>query len=446
MYSKEASDAIIRAGAAVGDRISITSQSGKFEGLLMPRIEAGDPDCITIKLDSGYNIGVSCHGSQISLLSKAAQKEEKAGAARTSTLIGRHASHISLLSCGGTIASRVDYKTGAVSPSLGAQELAAAYPRLSAAAPISVRTIFSILSEDMRPSYWEALSEQVAAEFADGAAGVVIAHGTDTMGYSAAALSYALQNLPGPVVFTGSQRSSDRGSTDAAQNLYCSCMAARADFAAVAICMHETLSDTFNALHIGTRVRKAHTSSRSAFRSIGLKPMARIGAENGQFTSIWERLPKKGAEKISLRGKFSGNVHLAWSYPGINAKTVEKWADYDGVVIAGTGLGHVPLEGGDAFSKHSLLKPLEELITSGVPVAMAPQTLAGRVHLQVYSTGRHLARIGVIGHGADWLPETAYVKMCWALGQTKDAREVRKIMETPTSYDILPRSPIESSE
>jgi glutamyl-tRNA(Gln) amidotransferase subunit D len=444
MYSGNAKGLIEKAGARQGDTVSVDSATGRFEGVLMPRIESGDRSCIVLKLDSGYNIGIDGKSAKVRLVKKTQEREKKQEVG--GMIEGRQPSHISLLSTGGTISSKIEYKTGAVVSSLSARDLAEANPRLSQFGPIDVKSVFSIMSEDMQPSHWETLAKEAAAAFSDGAQGVVITHGTDTLGYSAAALSYALSNLPGPVILTGSQRSSDRGSSDAPQNLLCSCAAARGDFAIVGACMHEGTSDTFNALHIGTRVRKSHTSTRAAFRSVGVKPAARINADTCQIEKIWEKLPVKSTGKPSVHAKFSDNVHLAWMYPGLNKKTVEKWSDYDGVVIAATGLGHVNVFFSDMGSKFSVLKPLEELISSGVPVVFAPQALSGRLNLNVYAPQRMLAQIGVIGHGADWLPETAYVKLCWALGQAKDSKKVAEIMMKPAAFDITDKSAIDDLE
>ncbi len=444
MYSGHAKELLEKAGAHQGDIVSIDSGNGHFEGVLMPRIGSGDTSCLVVKLDSGYNIGLEGKNAKVRLVKKGEEKAKKPEVG--GVIEGRLPTHISLLSTGGTISSKKKNKTRAGVSSLSARDLAQANPRLSQFAPIKVKSVFSIMSEDMQPSHWETLAKEVAAELSDGSQGVVITHGTDTMGYTAAALSYALSNLPGPVILTGSQRSSDRGSSDAPQNLLCSCAAARGDFALVGVCMHEGTSDTLNALHIGTRVRKSHTSTRAAFKSIGVKPAARINADTCQIEKLWEALPARESGKPSVHAKFSDNVHLAWMYPGLTRKTVEKWSDYDGVVIAATGLGHVNVFFSDMNSKYSVLKPLEELIASGVPVVFAPQALSGRLNLNVYAPQRMLSQIGVIGHGADWLPETAYVKLCWALGQAKDAKKVAEIMMKPTAFDITERSAIDELE
>lgn len=454
MYSPPVEKALQTAGIKIGEPLRYEREGQVFEGLLMPRPDIGDPQVLVLKLKSGYNIGMSMTEAKIS--KGAGRAEDFLSAVPTGASVYRpkmtggvslsNQPPIHLISTGGTIASKVDYVTGAVHPQLGADELMATIPRLASVGPLKTKSLLSLLSEDMRPEHWTAIAKGVADAFKDGAHGVVIPHGTDTMGYTAAALSFALEDLPGPVIITGSQRSPDRGSTDAPANLFSSCAAARADWAGVAICMHADSSDRINHLHWGTRVLKAHTSMRGAFRSIGLPPIGRIDTDSGEVVVTDTAVPKRDmSRKIVLKDLFSSNAHLAWIYPGITPKTVESWADFDGVLLSGTGLGNAPVWSSDPTSPHSILPALKELHKSGVVVAMASQTLGGRVNMDVYSGGRLLREAGVLGQGCDWLAETAYVKLCWALGQEKDQKKVRLILETPRQRDILARSRVEDA-
>jgi glutamyl-tRNA(Gln) amidotransferase subunit D len=454
MYSPAVQRLLMQAGVKVGEPVIIERGGQSFEGLLMPRPDIGDESCLVLKLKSGYNIGISVEGAKVS--KGAGRAEDFLGAvpvgaktyspSRAASASERTRSPIYLLSTGGTIASKVDYATGAVSPQLDANELLASIPALSSLAPLKTRSILSLLSEDLLPQHWALFAQGVADAFKDGAEGIVIAHGTDTMGYSAAALSYALADLPGPVVLTGAQRSPDRGSSDAPDNLYASCLSARAPWAGVAICMHAGADDSISHLHWGTRVRKSHSSARSAFRSVGMPPIGRVDVRPGQVVLTDSEVPESDSSRhLSLKNKFSENAHMAWIYPGLTPRSVEKWADYDGVLMAGTGLGHAPVWSADPSSKHSILPALRQLHSSGVLLAMASQTMGGRVNMDVYSPGRLLQEAGVIGQGCDWLAETAYVKMCWAIGQEKDSKKAAKLMLTPRARDLLPRSPIDEA-
>lgn len=461
MYSPEVQKQLAAAHLSIGDRLRYGLGSKNAEGLLLPHTDLGDPTCLILKLDSGYNIGLKAEGAKLEKIGGKKGETHPQPAAKTSP--SSHAasfpsplSHapiphrppLAILGTGGTIASKVDYATGAVHPTLSAQEMLDAYPRLASFGPLSAKSILNILSEDMRPEYWTQMAQGVSDAFSDGAQGVVITHGTDTLGYSSAALAFALDGLSGPVILTGAQRSPDRGSSDAAQNLVCSAAAARADFSGVAVCMHASSSDDFNLLHHGTRVRKSHTSGRWAFRSIGVPPIGKVMADSGQVVLQNPLLPKRASisKKPSVHPRFSDNVHLAWAYPGLTSKTVSGWSKFDGVVLAATGLGHLPIDSHNAHSKHSILPALRELISSDVLVALAPQTLAGRINLDIYSTGRLLQEAGVLGHGADWLAETAYVKMAWALGQQKDAKKAAELLMTPRAHDLTERSMASSGE
>ncbi len=440
------------AGLQIGDPLRVEREGKVFEGLLMPRPDFGDADCLVLKLKSGYNIGISAIGANLGKL--ASSREEFLGSLpvemkprkREEGGVDASRAPLMLLSTGGTIASKVDYVTGAVYPQLGADELMASIPRLGRVGPLKTRSLFALLSEDMRPEHWTQIARGVSEAFADGADGVVLAHGTDTMGYTAAALSYALEDLPGPVVLTGSQRSPDRGSSDAPANLFASAAACRADWAGVAICMHADSSDGINHLHWGTRVIKAHTSMRGAFRSIGLPPIGQVDSDTGEVHMSDTEVPTADRRrKIKLKDKFSSNVHFAWIYPGITPKTVEKWAEYDGVLLSGTGLGNAPVWASEPGNPHSILPALHQLHASGVVLAMASQTVGGRVNMDVYAGGRLLREAGVLGQRADWLAESAYVKLCWALGQEKDSKKAAKLLEIPRARDILPRSRVEDA-
>ncbi|MCX8206019.1 MAG: asparaginase domain-containing protein, partial [Candidatus Micrarchaeota archaeon] len=256
--------------------------------------------------------------------------------------------------------------------------------------------------------------------------------GTDTMGYSAAAASFMIANPARPVVFTGAQRSSDRGSSDSRENFLNSLEYALNGRPGVFVCMHSTTDDGRGDVHLGTRVRKMHTSRRDAFKSINAKPVASVSG--GKIVYNWDYSPNRG--KMSLSANFSDSVALVWVHPGIKPKFISALSGYDGVVLAGTGLGHVPSNPFGDKDAVPIIREVGELVKSGVIVAVAPQTIYGRINLNVYTAGRMLNEAGGIGHLCDWLPETAFVKLSWALGQTKDAKRVREIMLTNYAGEI----------
>lgn len=431
MYSSKIEKELKEKKIAIGDRIKVYSNDNEFQGLLMP--SSGDPNLIVLKLDSGYNTGLKADSVDLILESHqspkidASDEENKGG--------------IAILGCGGTIASKIEYKTGAVFPSITARDLRMIFPTLEKQ-QIHSKQLFSLFSEDMNSHHWKLLADSVEAEIKDGSEGVVVMHGTDTMTYTSAALSFMLQKLPVPIVFVGSQRSSDRPSSENEMNMLNSVFAASQDIGEVTLCMHASTNDDYCHLHRGTRVRKMHTSSRDAFHSINSKPLFAVDYRTKRFEKLSDCLPRHKGGLVANK-KLNDNVALIYSYPNMKPEFIKKLSDYDGVVLIGTGLGHVAANAFNDKSVHSLYKPIMELIDSGIPVVMSSQCISGRICMRVYTTGRLLMDAGVIGDGADWTPETAYAKLCWVLGQTKDMKEVKKLMMTNIVGEISERSDTE---
>lgn len=429
-YRGLALKALLEAGVEIGDLIRIVKDDLILEGILIPRSEYSDDRHIVIKIRSGYNVGVEVTPSTkvIRLGSEAKPAfipppppERRAGLPK-----------VTIVSTGGTIASRVDYRTGAVRPVISASDLYSIVPELADIALIDTEILFSIFSEDMTPKHWSEMAEAVARQIKRGVQGVVIAHGTDTMGYSAAALSFALQDLPVPVILVGAQRSGDRPSSDAALNLIGAVLAAsRAPFAEVSVAMHETPSDDSIILHRGTKVRKCHTSRRDAFKTINTSPLARIiGNEIIMLTD--EYRPRDPSRELILKPNFDERAALIKYYPGLNPDVIDWFVSkgYRGIILEGTGLGHI---------RRECFPAVKRAIGSGVVVAMTSQCIWGRVNMNVYSTGRDLLAMGVVPLG-DMLAETALVKMMWCLAQTNDPEEVKKLLLTNIAGEISPRT------
>lgn len=319
---------------------------------------------------------------------------------------------ISIIATGGTIASRVDYRTGAVTPITTAEDLLTAIPELKEIAEIKARTALSIFSENMQFEHYKKIAKAVAKEKSDG---TIITHGTDTMHYTSAALSFMLQNLPTPAVLVGAQRSSDRGSSDAALNLICAALFAKSDAAGVFVCMHENESDKTCLAHSGIAVRKMHTSRRDAFKSINRNPIARIDYENRRVNFLEKVQKRDENKKTKLFPKMEEKVALVKTHPNINPDIIRFFMDkkYKGIILEGTGLGHVP----------ETLTPILKDACEKMVVCMASQCIFGRVNMNVYSTGRDLLAAGVIP--CEMLPEVAFIKLAWLLGNfPKKAREL----------------------
>jgi glutamyl-tRNA(Gln) amidotransferase subunit D len=429
-YKGEALSALKKAGCQVGDIIRVTSKEKTYEGILIPRSETGDREHVVVKLKSGYNVGI--HVTSDVKIEKVGKGAKPSFASPPLPEQKPELPKAVILSTGGTIASRVDYRTGAVRSALSASDLYGVVPELSDVARVTTEIVFSIYSENLTQKDWSQLSKTVAEHIKQGTEGVVIAHGTDTMAYTAAALSFALQNLPVPVVLVGAQRSSDRPSSDAATNLIAAVQAAtRGPFAEVGLAMHETFSDTAIAVCRGTKVRKCHTSRRDTFKPVNATAIARV--ENSEVTMLTTDYQKRdAARKLVLKPEFSEAVALVKFYPGLDPAVIDWHVERGckGILLEGTGLGHVSKFCFDAISN---------AVKRGVVVALASQCIWGRVNMNVYDTGRDLLVRGVVPLG-DMFPETALVKLMWVLGQTSDPEEAKKLLTTNIAGEFSPRS------
>jgi glutamyl-tRNA(Gln) amidotransferase subunit D len=436
-YRGEAMKALNSAGISVGDLVRVTSGKNQvFEGVIMPRPGfSGDESHIVIKLKSGYNTGISVkEGVQFTILKKggpSATAEKRVVTVGAPTRVVKGLPNVGLLSTGGTIASKVDYKSGAVSPALSAQDLYDVVPELGDVANVRAEVLCNILSENMTPEKWSTIAEAIGKRVIEGGLdGVVVAHGTDTMHYTAAALSFALRGLPVPVVLVGSQRSSDRPSSDAAMNLLNSTVAAgTGPFAEVVVCMHGEMGDTYSLCHRGARVRKMHTSRRDAFRSIDTKPLAKVQGRKVELL-VKDYVPRDSGRELLVEAKFDDKVGLIKTYPGIAGDFINLLVDkgYHGIVLEGTGLGHVP---------ESTYASIKRATDEGIIVVMTSQCISGRVNMNVYRTGRELLASGVVP-GEDMLPETALVKLMWLLGKGETPDKVRELIKTNIAGEINP--------
>jgi len=384
----------------LGDRISVERGGTTYEGAVMPSRREG---YVVIKLDNGYNIGFDAAKSRISLL----QKRQESRKIKSETALPRREGlpQVSILSTGGTIASKVDYRTGAVTSQFSAGEIISAIPELEEIANYSARVVYQILSENMRAEYWIELANKVAREIESGAEGVIITHGTDTMMYTAAALSFMLRT-PVPVVLVGSQRSSDRPSSDASMNAVCAASVAISDIAEVTVVMHGSTSDDFCSIHRGTRVRKMHTSRRDAFQSINQPPLGKVDYLSRKVEAF-QPYRRRGEAALELQAQMEERCALVKYTPGSSPDILNYYIDkgYKGIVLEGTGLGHVA---------SNWIEGIKRATEEGVPVVVASQCLRGRICDRVYDTGRDMLQAGAI-EGADMLPEVALVKMMWLL-------------------------------
>ena len=409
----------------------IKTTRGNFEGTVLPRSENDDDKHIVIKIITGYNIGIDT--DNILDMKETGYKKANYKIPEKEFPYTKNLPSVKLLGTGGTIASRLDYRTGAVIPAFSPGELYGAVPELADICNLTTEKLFAVFSENMGPEQYKALAIAIGKEIENGLEGIVIGHGTDTLHHTAAALTFMIQDSPVPIVLVGSQRSSDRPSSDAALNLmHAMTTAGHGDIAEVMVCMFGPTSDDYGFLHRGTRVRKMHSSYRSTFRTIGDTPLATV-TRKGVVPIKQEYNHRRKDRKVKILPFFEEKVAMIYYYPNMQPDMVDSLVDngYKGIIIVGTGLGHV----------NKLLYPaIRRAHEKGVAVYMTVQTLWGYVHMFVYDTGRDLMAMGVVP-GANMLPEVAYIKLCWALGQTSDLEEVKKIMLTPINDEITKREP-----
>jgi len=431
-YRGQVLNLIRGAGARIGDKVRLSRNGESIEGLLMPRAAGREETHIVLKLATGYNVGVRVsEGSRIDVIGAGAKPALTRPAKPPSA---KDLPRVTIISTGGTIASRVDYRTGAVEPALTAEDLYTFVPELASEANVEAKILYSVFSENFTPKHWKEMAESVAKEIYSGVSGVVVAQGTDTLAYSSAALSFALQSCPVPVVLVGAQRSSDRPSSDAATNLVGAVsVGARAPFAGVFVVMHEWMSDERLLVHRGTKVRKCHTSRRDAFKSVNAGPIARFHMGSKNLELLETEYHKRGSSQLTCKPIFDDRVALVEFYPSSDPGIVDYYVgkEYRGLILEGTGLGHVAT---------NWLPSLRRAVEKGMFIGMTSQCLWGRVNMNVYSAGVDLQKVGVRPL-EDMLPETALVKLMWVLGQTSDPAQVAQMMCTDIAGEISPRRP-----
>lgn len=430
-YRGRAFNTLKKFGVRVWSIVKIKTRHMVFQGLILPRSAFLEDTHITLKLDTGYNTGIRIE--DIELIEELGYEPGSYHLPKPEVVPDKSKPRIALLGSGGTIASRLDYRTGGVIPALTPEELYSAVPELADVAFVDTRLLFELFSENIQPKHWVHIAEEIVKEVNErGAAGVIIAHGTDTLSFTSAALAFLLQDLSTPVVLVGSQRSSDRPSSDSAYNLMCvAAVAVKSDIAESVVCMHGGSGDNYCLIHRGTRVRKMHSSRRDAFRSIGCIPFGMVrGTEIKMFTEAYN---KRNEGNVYVDGRIDPRVALIFTYPGMQSDPIDSCIDkgYRGIVIAGTGLGHTP---------KTLYKPIERAIEEDVIICMTTQCLWGFVGMRVYETGRELLEWNVIPL-ANMLPETAYVKLICILGRTQNRNEIKELMQKNLRGEILNREP-----
>lgn len=400
--------------ANIGEKVKLKTLTEEEEGIIMP---SSDDKVVTLKLTNGYNVGFE----KKNILSM--QTLNKKEPTDIFPHLNRPLSEkkefktIMILHCGGTIASKVDYNTGAVVAKFSPEELLEMFPELGEISNIRSKLVANMMSENMRFAHYNLIAKEIDAAIKEKVDGIIITHGTDTLHYTAAALSFALENLPIPVLLVGAQRSSDRGSSDAFMNLKCAAQfIAKSDFVGVAVCMHAHGDDDVCVILPGTKCRKMHSSRRDAFHAVNAQSYAFVD-EQGKIEWKVKEYPIKISGKFALK-LFNEDLKIGIikAHPNMYAEEISAYNNFDGVVLEGTGLGHFPIEKSDDFTlEHEKIFEALKHLASKIPVVMTLQTIFGGVNMNVYSPGRRQMEAGVLGNGLDMPPETAFIKLAWLL-------------------------------
>lgn len=408
-----------------GDQVRVHTAEQAFEGILMPRPAALQQGILVLKLDNGYNIGID--EKKIKKIETLAEHIVKQLESKETKKVNGLPT-VAVLSFGGTISSKIDYTTGGVTADYTAEDLLEMCPELHDVANITAKKIMQVMSEDIDLPTLSNIAKELAPWLEDPSIeGIVMTMGTDMLHYVSSGLTFILQNLSKPLVITASQRSIDRGSSDAFMNLSCAVTAAaRWNGAEIVSCMHGSSDDSYCLLIRGNKVRKMHTSRRDAFRPINILPFAKIEFPSLKILPVYEKFNLREKRKVLVAPNLSEKVGLVQIYPGIKPAQIEFFIKekYEGIVIAGTALGHVPTAG-----QYSLLPALQKAIDSGLIVVIATQTLYGRTHPYVYTNLRKLSlQLGCV-FAEDLLPETAYIKLAWVLGNYSKKEAIQKFKE-----------------
>jgi len=403
-----------------GQLVKVKSKGREFIGNIIPN---SNENTLALKLGSGYNVGITID-EKISIEKLEGSKKVSKG---KSTKIEKTPAlpKITILHTGGTIASRVDYKTGGVIASFTAEDLIAMIPEITKIANIDSQFVSNIMSEDMNLGHYGLMLKGIKKAVESGTDGIIIGHGTDTLGYSAAALSFAVEKSPVPIIIVGAQRSSDRGSSDAGMNLICAAeFITKTDFGGIGVCLHTSSADSSCSILPGPKTRKMHTTRRDAFKAINDTPIATIDYKTKEIKYLQKNYSKKEPELI-IKNKFDEKVGILKTYPGINLKQLIffKKEKYSGLIIEGTGLGHTPIFENDAF-----VKGIKELIDSGIVVGITSQCIFGRVNPSVYTNLRKVSATGAI-YCEDMIAETAYIKLSWLLGNYSTEKAKKMLSE-----------------
>jgi glutamyl-tRNA(Gln) amidotransferase subunit D len=423
---------VVKINSKQGDIIEIKKDKKTIIGTY---IRSSKEDTITIKLKSGYNLSIKKKNIQSLKILK--NKKDKKNSV-LNLKYNKKLPIISILHTGGTIASKVDYSTGGVYSSFEPKQILNTTPELKKIANIQSVFISNIMSEDIRFKDYKKIINAIKQELKTKTKGIIVSHGTDTLSLTATALSFAFENPQIPIILVGSQRSSDRGSSDSTMNLVCAAeFITKTDFKGVAICMHKSMSDDICSILPATKTKKMHTSRRDAFKVINGKEIANINYKTKKVNFTTKL--KQNKESI-IKDKFEDKIAIIKTYPNMYPDLINTLIEkkYKGLILESSGIGQAPTNTKENLPNYNALK---KFINSGGFVILTSNCIFGRVHPHIYTNCRRLEDIGII-FGEDMLTETAFIKLAWLLGNYKKS-EVKELITKNLRGEISKRTKIE---
>ncbi|MDV0445028.1 hypothetical protein MmiAt1_05830 [Methanimicrococcus sp. At1] len=415
-----------------GDFVKVEKDGAFYEGHVIP----GEDGYITLKMvGGGYVAGFLENEVSVTLLPPVAAPPEPPKQVVRNTAKGAgikiapSGKKITIITTGGTIATYLNPETGTITPSFTGEDILLEVPELDGFADFKIRDVFSLLSENMKPENWKELAQAIYEEIKAGADGIIVTHGTDTMTYSAAAAAYMI-DTPVPIVFTGSQRSPDRPSSDNHMNIICAARAAASDIAEVLIVMHGSMSDDFCAVHRAVKARKLHTSRRDTFKSVNMFPIANMDYFTGELTFLSDFVDyaKRGENELKITPTLEEKCAIVKFTPGADPAIFDYYVEkgYKGIVLEGVGLGHV---------SDNWVPSLKKAADQKIPVVVTSQCINGSTALGTYETGLAMREAGV-AEAADQLTESVLVKLMWLLGQDLEYEKVKELIASEMKGDM----------
>lgn len=328
--------------------------------------------------------------------------------------------NILLIATGGTIASKGT--NSGLTPQLSSEEILEYIPSVCQLCHVDALQLFNLDSTNIEPKHWEAMAAAIKANY-DRYDGFVILHGTDTMAYTSAALSYLIQNPSKPIVLTGAQRPIDKEITDAKMNLYDSFLYASDDYSQGVVIVFQ------GQVIAGTRARKIRTKSFNAFSSIDFPDVAVI-RNNHIVRYIRE---EKNCQQPVFYDKMNGRVFNLKLIPGMDASVIHYLKPYyDALIIESFGVGGIPCYEEDRF-----MKAIEDWTAAGKLLVMTTQVPHEGSDMVIYNVGSRIKERFELLEAYDMTPEATVTKLMWLLSVSRDFDTIKTLFYKPVNHDIL---------